>query len=286
MSAEKAEKIEKYDLWRPVVRPERRGTLDSLHQGVGLAWSQGFLENFGRSVTITCEASAFEPFQRLCDAEQEPAEIAAFVLERAQASGLMLVSRQLTRNLVDLLLGGEERPAAQDGPLTPMESALAREAITSLLNQLSQSYVASGLGELKVNVHGNQLHDLGVFDLEDYVIVFRYTLSGTNIAGQIVVALSTTVASAIVAHPTPLEPETQRVGLRSQAAMLPVEAEILLGSWVVPLQELMELRAGDTFPLPGADEGVLKTGGGRLFSLKVDFQPRSVRLWVRRRFKK
>lgn len=286
MSTEKAEKIEKYDLWRPVVRPERRDTLENLHQGVGLSWSQGLLESFGRSATITCEASSFEPFQRLCEAEQEPAEIAAFVLERAQASGLLLVSRQLTRNLIDLRLGGEAQPVAQESlTLTPLESALAREATTSLLGHLSQSYVASGLGELKVNVHGNQLQDLGVFDSEDYVIVFRYTVSGANIAGQIVVALSTTVANAIVAHSAPLKADTQHTRLRSQAAMLPVETEILLGSWTVPLQELIELRPGDTFPLPGADEGVLMTGGGRLLSLKVDFQPRLVKLWAQRRFK-
>jgi flagellar motor switch protein FliM len=286
MSTEKVEKIVKYDLWRPVVRPERRDTLEYLHQGVGLSWSQGLLESFGRSATIACEASSFEPFQRLCETEQEPAEIAAFVLERAQASGLLLVSRQLTRNLIDLRLSGEAQPVAQESlTLTPLESALTRDATTSLLGHLSQGYVASGLGELKVNVRGNQLQDLGVFDSEDYVIVFRYTVSGANIAGHIVVALSTTVANAVVALSAPLKADTEHTRLRSQAAMLPVETEILLGSWTVPLQELIELRPGDTFPLPGADEGVLMTGGGRLLSLKVDFQPRLAKLWAQRRFK-
>ena len=205
MSTDKVEKIEKYDLWRPVVRPERRDTLENLHQGVGLSWSQALLESFGHSATITCEASSFEPFQRLCETEQEPAEIAAFVLERAQAMGLLLVSRQLTRNLIDLRLGGEAQPVAQESlTLTPLEAALARDATASLLGHLGQSYVASGLGEPKINVHANQLQDLGVFDPEDYVIVFRYTISGANIAGNIVVALSTTVANAIVAHSAPL----------------------------------------------------------------------------------
>jgi flagellar motor switch protein FliM len=286
MSTEKSEKIEKYDLWRPVVRPERRDTLDHLHQGVGLSWSQGFAENFGRGATVICEASSFEPFQRLCEAEQEPAEIAAFVLERAQASGLMLVSRQLTRSLIDLRLGAEARPATPDpASMTPLESALGRDASTSLLAHLSQSYAANGLGELKVNARGDQLQDLGIFDSEDYVIVFRYAVSGVNIDGYIVVALSTTVANAVAALTAPIKVSPQHTRLRSQAAMLPVAAEILLGSWTVPIQELIELRPGDTFPLPGADEGALTTGGGRLLSLKIDFEPRMVKLWVRRHFR-
>jgi hypothetical protein len=85
MSTDKSEKIEKYDLWRPVVRPERRDTLESLHQSIGLSWSQSFLESFGRTINVVCETSSFEPFQRLCEAEHESAEIAGFVFERAQA---------------------------------------------------------------------------------------------------------------------------------------------------------------------------------------------------------
>lgn len=286
MSTERAEKIEKYDLWRPVVRPERRDTLEHLHQGVGLSWSQGLLESFGRSATVMCEASSIEPFQRLCEAEQEPADITAFVLERAQASGLLLVSRPLTRNLIDLRLGGEAQPVTQESvALTPLESAIAREASTSLLGYLSQAYVAAGLGEPKAGVRGHQLQDLAVFDSEDYVAVFRYTVSGANIAGKIVVALSTSVANAVVNHEEPLKAATQHAQLRSQAARLPVEAEILLGSWTVPIQELIELRPGDIFPLPGADEGVLMTGGGRLLSLRIEFEPRLVKLWAQRRFK-
>jgi flagellar motor switch protein FliM len=281
MTTEKAEKIERYELWRPVVRPERRDTLEHLHQTVGLNWSQGFVESFGRSATITLEASSFEPFQKLCDAETETAEIAAFVLERAQASGLLLVSRDLTRHLIDLRLGGEARPAQEQSPtLTALEAALARDACSALLDQLGQSYVASGLGELKVKVRGNQLQDLGVFDLEDYVIIFRYAASGVGVSGYVVVALSTSVANAVAAFSSRAKSTPQQTLLRAQAARLPIATEILMGSWTVPLQELIELKPGDSFVLPGADEGVLMTGGGRLLSLKIDFEPRLVKLWA------
>jgi flagellar motor switch/type III secretory pathway protein FliN len=136
-----------------------------------------------------------------------------------------------------------------------------------------------------VNVRGNHLQDLGVFDSEDYVVIFRCTVSGAGVAGYIVVAVSTTVANAVASLTAPARASAQHQRLRSQVAMLPVATEILLGSWTVPVQELMELRPGDTFALPGADEGVLMTGGGRLMSLKIDFEPRLVKLWAQRRFK-
>ncbi len=280
-----ADKVEKYDLWRPVVRPERRDALDHLHQNVAVAWCQHLPDSLGSSATIAFEGSSFEPFLRLCDTENGVAEVAAFVLERAQVSGLMLISSELVQDFIDIRLGAPGERFGHEAPgFTALETAIAREVATALLGQLNHAYGDTGLGELKVTRHANALRDLGAFDPEDYLVIFRYAASGANIAGRILVALGTTVVNAVVDSSSASKTVTHSAQLRSQIAMLPVDTEVLLGTWTVPLQELLELRPGDTFPLPGADEGVLITGGGRLRSLEVEFEPHLIRLRAQRRF--
>ena len=280
-----ADKVEKYDLWRPVVRPERRDALDHLHQNVAVAWCQHLPDSLGSSATIAFEGSSFEPFLRLCDTENAVAEVAAFVLERAQVSGLLLISSDLVQDFIDIRLGAPGERFGHEAPgFTLLETAIAREVATSLFGHLNHAYAATGLGELKVTRHANALRDLGAFDPEDYLVVFRYAVSGANIAGRIVVALGSTVVNAVVDSTAASKTVTHSPQLRSQIAMLPVDTEVLLGSWTVPLQELLELRPGDVFPLPGGDEGVLMTGGRRLQSLEVEFEPQLIRLRAQRRF--
>jgi len=59
--------------------------------------------------------------------------------------------------------------------------------------------------------------------------------------------------------------------MKRAAAIVPLDAAIILGGWSVTLEELARLRPGDEIVLPDGDDAWLTSGGIHLRRILVEF---------------
>jgi flagellar motor switch protein FliM len=264
----------RYDISRPVVRPERRVALEGLHREVGMRWREGLVDIVGIGLRIVPDGVGFESFSQLLErsADQDDESIAAaFLLERSQTPGLLAISPRLMRYLIDLNLGEATAPSGNARvKFTPLEMSIASAIMRPFLAQLGQAYSARGLGAARVLRCGSQLRELAVFVPEDYLAVFSYTVEAGEISGTIVVALAAAVVNAIAEPVDQPERKTAPVDGVERVGELSVETMVVLGCWTVRIEEVAALATGDLLLLPGGEEAFLVAGGRKFGPLAVE----------------
>src|SRR5271163_2484963 len=95
----------KYEVWRPIIQPQRRMVFERIHNRVAESWSHtmhGYLPGDKR---FEFEGLGFEVFRDFNASQMEGSQIVIFAIEQAQVSGFLMLSAKVARTLVDSRLG-------------------------------------------------------------------------------------------------------------------------------------------------------------------------------------
>jgi flagellar motor switch protein FliM len=269
--APSAEAPRKYQLWRPIIQPQRRMVFERIHNRIAESWShtmRGYLPGENR---FEFEALGFEVFQDFNAHQLEGSQVVVFSIEQAQVIGFLLLSATVARTLVDTRLGIKPSPNAEPKPgFTRIEMAVVREAIRSMLARLSDTYLEVGLGRIGGVRECERLGDTLMFAPEDYLVVLRFRIGAAADGLRVTVALSSNAINA-VHEGHHLAVARQASDLDRIAGQLPVKIDVVLGAWKTSIRELQQLRPGDQIVLPDGEDGWLAADNVRLRSGRIEF---------------
>lgn len=268
-----------YELWRPIIRPRRRITLERLHQNIGEDFSSVLRDFLSRGEPLEFMGLRFESFQQLADNGSGECQTAAFAIEKTDIVGFLLLNDEQGRTLVDNRLGMGRAAPPNDGPVkfSRIESAILRDAINLMLVRLGAAYAAAGLGQLVVTRQSERLKDTLVFSPQDYLAIFRFRIGAAPHPAAVTIALSSNVINAVrdTAGGDHASADSKR--LREAASELPMEVDVVLGGWLASPNELAALRVGERLILPDGEDAWLQAGGIRLRKVRARFDgPESI----------
>ena len=110
-----------------------------------------------------------------------------------------------------------------------------------------------------------------------------FRLNGLDDDMHVVLGLSGNVVSALTQPRTDdAEASNDRDAIIGAVAQLPIDVDIVLGSWKVPLNELLSLRAGDRIVLPEGEDAWLDARGIRLRRANVEITQSGARARILR----
>jgi flagellar motor switch protein FliM len=262
-----------YELWRPIIRPRRRFTLERIHQNIAEHWSGALRDFLGRGEQVEFAGLEFESFQKLSEREAHDCQTAAFAIEDTEIVGFLLLSDVEARKLVDNRLGlGRTEPVQGERiKFSRIEGAILREAIHLILDRLSSAYALVGLGRLVVTRQSERLADTLVFSPQDYLVILRYRVGAAPNSVAITLAISSNMINGVRDMAGGDRSGGGSKRLRAAAAELPMQVDVVLGSWAVPPQELAVMKAGDKIILPDGEDAWLEGRGVRLRKVRARF---------------
>ncbi len=261
----------KYELWRPIIQPQRRVVFERIHNRIAEAWSHSMRGYLPGDKRFEFEAMGFEVFRDFNSDQAEGSQIVVFAIEQAQVSGFLMVSGVVARTLADTRLGIKPSPTQAPKPnFTRIETGVVREAIRTMLARLSETYLEVGLGAIGGVRECDRLGDTLMFAPEDYLVVLRFRIGAASDGLRITVALSSNAINAVreSQHVTVVK---QASDLERIAGQLPLKVEVVLGAWKTSIRELRQLRVGDQIVLPDGEDGWLAAGDVRLRNGKIAF---------------
>ena len=280
--APSAQAPRKYEVWRPIIQPQRRVIFERIHNRIAEAWSHtmaGYLQGDKR---FEFEGLGFEIFSDFNAHQAEGSQVVVFAIEQAQVIGFLLLSRVVARTLVDTRLRiraseNDDKPRT----FTRIEMGVVREAIRVMLARLGETYLEVGLGRLGGVRDCERLGDTLMFAPEDYLAVLRFRIGAAADDLRVTVALSSNAINAV--H------ENQHIAVSRRAndveriaGQLPMNVDVVLGAWKTSVRELERLRPGDQLVLPDGEDGWLAAGHVRLRAGKIQFAGRKVSVEIKR----
>jgi flagellar motor switch protein FliM len=265
----------KYELWRPIIQPQRRMVFERIHNQVAESWSHSMRGYLPGEKHFEFEALNFEIFRDFNNDQAAGSQVVVFAIEQAQVIGFLMLTGAVARTLVDSRLG--IKPAASQeaaAPFTRIEMGVVRESIRALLARLGETYLEMGLGPIGAVRDCERLGDTLMFAPEDYLAVLRFRIGAAADGLGITVALSSNAINAI--HDNPRAAGIRRPrDLERIAGQLPMSVDLVLGAWKTSIRELTRLRPGDRIVLPDGEDGWLAAGKVRLRSGKIEFAGRT-----------
>lgn len=261
---------EKYELWRPTITRQKRAALEHLHLEVAKVWSHSLTGYLPKGVTIELDKLAFERFSATVPNLGPKCQIAVFSLEQTQVNGFLATSEALAKYFVTSRLGLSQPTASDEAEWTKIETAIARAASRSLLGGLAEVYAKARLGKIGAVRECHDLNDSFQFDPDEFQIVARFKVAGDNGELRVLAALGSGLINLVRQGPLP----TLRKNRNSQVIadvgrQLPIDVDVVLGSWDAPLIELTNIRPGDQILLPEGEDAWLVTRGVRLRAAKI-----------------
>ncbi|HLX36146.1 MAG TPA: hypothetical protein VKR29_00040 [Candidatus Binataceae bacterium] len=280
--APSAEAPRKYELWRPIIQPQRRQIFERIHNRIAEAWSHAMAGYLPGDKRFEFEGLGFEVFSEFNADQGDGSQVVVFGLEQAQVTGFMLMSGVVARSLVDARLGIKPSETPDANPcFTRIEMGVVREAIRAMLARLSETYAEVGLGRLSGIRDCERLGDTLMFAPEDYLAVLRFRIGNAADAQRVTVALSSSAVNAV--HETQhLARKPRANDLERIAGQLPVSVDIVLGAWKTSIREINRLRPGDQIVLPDGEDGWLATDTVRLRLGSIRFAGRKVSFEIKR----
>jgi flagellar motor switch protein FliM len=276
-----AEAPRKYEVWRPIIQPQRRIVFERIHSRVAEAWShtmQGYLPGDKR---FEFEALGFEVFRDFNTNQPAGSQVVVFALEQCQVGGFLLLSGSVARRLVDSRLGIKPGTTEESqASFTRIEMEVVREAIRGLLARLSETYAEVGLGRIGGVRDCDRLGDTLMFAPEDYLAILRFRIGTAADGLRIIVALSSNVINAVREHQQ-IAKRREASNLEHIAGQLPVKLDLVLGAWKSSIRELQNLRPGDQIVLPDGEDGWLAANGVRLRSGRIEFARRRTSIEIK-----
>ncbi len=129
----------------------------------------------------------------------------------------------------------------------------------------------------------DDLADSFFFAPEDALATLRFRLRADAEEMRLLVALSASVVTALAEHhPVTIAGGNGRNAIANVARHLPIDVDVVLGSWKVPLDELMQLRAGDQIVLPDGEDAWLAARGVRIRRASVEISASGASVEIRR----
>jgi len=260
------------DSWLPVIRPERRSVLERIHAQVAAEWSRALSGHLRQDGQIQFDGLGFETFGANSEADIGNSLAAVFVIDGTTVGGLLRISAELAAWLAETQFGltASSGQASRSTPFTRLEMALLQEQMRVLLERLGAAYDAAGIGHLAVARSGQRLKHMLRFTPDSHLAVFRFRIGDAPSPYTITIA----------AHPDLInlvpEPAALAYGdaagsprIAAAAAEVPVEVDVVLGTWSVPLEDLTRLKPGESFILPGGEDAWLEAGAVKLKRVQV-----------------
>jgi flagellar motor switch protein FliM len=271
----------KYELWRPIIQPQRRIVFERIHNQIAQSWSHSMRGYLPGDKRFEFEALGFEVFRDFNTDQTEGSQVVVFALEQAQVIGFLLVSGIVARALVDARLGIKPGPEETAKPtFTRIEMGVVREAIRALLARLGETYLAMGLGRIGGVRDCERLGDTLMFAPEDYLAVLRFRIGAAADGLRVTVALSSNAINAV--HESPRAAMVQQASnLEHLAGRLPMKVDVVLGAWKTSIRELRQLRPGDQIVLPDGEDGWLAANNVRLRTGRIDFSGRTISVQIK-----
>lgn len=263
------------ELWLPVLRPEERSRLVRIHEELAAQWASALATHLQADTRLTLSGPGFETFGALAERDCHNSRSAAFIVEREQVAGFVLMSSDLAIQLVDSRLGASTLPLpSDDRRLTRLEEALVTETVEHLLAILTQVYQIGGLGRAVLTRLHERLKNTMLFAPEVYLLTFRLTIDPKRPGLNVVIAVAIELVKPLRDLATVRA--TDSTALRQMVGRLPLEVEVELGTWDVTLAELANLRPGDSIILPDGQDAWLCSGGVRVKPINVQVSGRKL----------
>jgi flagellar motor switch protein FliM len=258
--------IRKYELGQPIIRREQRVAFEEIHRDLAQIWSDSMAEYLPADTRLEFAGLDFEVFSAVSIDESPYAQIALFSIASTPINGFLMMSGPLAKFLVRHRLGmNAATDAGAAAPFTRIEAAIARETSRSIIARLSEAYVTARLGTITNIRECDDLADSFIFAPEESLALLNFRIS---IAGQelrLLVALSGSVVAALAAHqPVPVAEANGRNAIINVVRRLPIDVDVVLGSWKAPIAELQRLRPGDRIMLPDGEDAWLAARGVRV----------------------
>jgi flagellar motor switch protein FliM len=264
-----AEAPRKYELWRPIIQPQRRLVFERLHHRIAESWSHTMAGYLPGEKRFEFEGLGFEVFR---DFKADDCHVVVFAIDQARVSGFMMLNGPVARTLVNTRLGIKPSQNKEENPgFTRIETGVMREAIRSMLARLSATYQEVGLGRIGGLRDCERLGDTLMFAPEDYLSVLRFRIGAVADGLRVTVALSSNAINAVHEPPHASAGGAQSREVMRIAGQLPVTVDMVLGAWKTPLRELRQLQPGDQIVLPDGEDGWLAANDVRLRMARIRF---------------
>lgn len=277
--------IRKYELGRPVVRREQRAALEKIHRALAQTWSEAMAEYLPRHAAMEFEGLEFDAFSSAPIAKGSCVRIALFTIVSTPISGFIQIDGELARFLVSARLGLKSAGADLAGqPFTRIEMAIAHEMTRAMLARLGEAYAAAGLGSLCNIRECSDLADSFAFAPEDYMALLKFRLCEAGEATGLVIGLTANVLEALSRRaPMASGKRRGRGAIVAAVRQLPIDIDVVLGRWTVPVGELAQLQVGDRIVLPEGEDAWLASRGVRIRHARVDVDGNGAAIQIRHR---
>jgi flagellar motor switch protein FliM len=260
----------KFELGRTVIRHEQRIALERIHREVAQQWTRSMTDYLPRGSALEFDDIKLLPLAAVQIDGSSRAQAMMFMFGSRSVAGFLALSGELASFLVAQRLGLKPTQAEDAVPFTRIETAIARETIRTMLARLDEEYRSAGLGNLVGIRECESLADGLGYAPEENLALLRFHLTD-----QPELHLAVGFASSIIAalsHDGTVHIETHggREAIANVVARLPIEVDVVLGSWRVPIRELQQLRPGDRVVLPDGQEAWFAARGIRIGRAKVE----------------
>jgi flagellar motor switch protein FliM len=270
----------KYELGRTVIRREQRTALERIHRSVAQQWTNSMTVYLPRGATLEFEDIKLAPLAGARIDDGSRAQAMMFTFASRSVTGFLAMSGALASFLVTQRLGLKLTRSDGDVPFTRIEAAIARETIRAMLAQLADEYGSAGLGKLIDIRECENLADSLGYGAEENLVLISFNLADHPELRLLVGFDSSVTAPLSHDGTTYKEGQGGREAIASAVARLPIEVDVVLGSWQVPLSELMRLRAGDRVVLPDGQEAWFAARGVRIGRANVEVTGNRARLEI------
>jgi flagellar motor switch protein FliM len=268
----------KYELGQPIIRREQRIAFERIHHAFAQAWSEAAVGDLPDDAALEFDGLDFGTIASVAIDPSSCAQISLFTVAPASVSGFLMMTGAFARWTVAHRLGlkspsQKSAPEAKlEVPFTRIEAAVAREITRSMLARLGEAYRAANLGNLgSLRPCDNTADSFGLAPEEPLALLTFHL--GTGNGRRVLIGLSGSILNSLTEHlpETPAD-SNGRDAVASVVRRLPIEVDVVLGSWKVPLHELLELRAGDRIVLPDGEDASLSASGVRVRRARVELR--------------
>jgi len=281
--ANEAAPIRKYELGRPIIRREQRIAFERIHRAVAQTWSDSMREYLPSDTALEFEGLDFDAFSSVSIDDNPCARIALFSIASTPVTGFLMMTGALAKFLVRSRLGLKSATDDKaDAPFTRIETAIARETTRAMLVRLGEAYATAGLGSIGNIRECDDLADSFLFTPEESLALLKFRMSARGEELRLLIALSGSVVTALSEHHPAVEEGNGRNAIVNVVRRLPIDVEVVLGSWKVPIGELLRLRAGDRIVLPDGEDAWLTARGVRIRRVGVEVSATGLSVEIRR----
>jgi flagellar motor switch protein FliM len=281
--AGKQASIRRYELGRPIIRREQRIAFERIHRAIAQGWSDSMKEYLPSEAALQFEGMDFDAFSSLSIDTSPCTQMVLFAIASTPISGFLMMSGALARSIVSGRLGLKSvsnRDAKE--PFTRIETSIARETIRAMLTRLSGAYASAGIGNISNIRECDDFAASFPFAPEEHLALLKFHLGAVGEELPLLIGLSDHVVSAVYErHPAAVVNSDSRDAIVDVVKHLPIEIEVVLGSWKVPIAELLQLRAGDRVVLPDGENAWLESRGIRIRRASIEVSDNRASIVVR-----